>query len=149
MLGLFEEDGKYVEFITQGAKKYAFTEIIKNKDVNQNVKVLKKINEEKSLVMGITVSGVPKRGVNEMNSLLDFKDDLTFHFKNTNKNLLFYCEKMEEEELIDYQGNVTKVTDTSGCCLLPNTYKLSKSLEYAELISDNSSKRALYIEKKK
>lgn len=148
MLGLFEEDAKYEEFISQGAKKYAFTEIIKNKDVNENVKVLKKINEEKSIVMGITVSGVPKRGVKEMNSLSDFKDNLIFQFENTNKNLLFYCENMEEREITDYQGHKTKVTDTSACCLLPNTYKLSKSLEYADLISDNSSKRAIYIENK-
>lgn len=148
MLGLFDEDAEYEEFITQGAKKYAFTEIIKNKDINENVKVIKEIDNEKSLVMGITVSGVPKRGVKEMRSLKDFKDDLTFHFKNTNKNLLFYCENMKEIEIEDYQGHITKINDTSGCCLLPNTYKLSKSLEYAELISDNSSKRAIYIEKK-
>ena len=86
MLGLFAEDAEYQEFITQGAKKYAFTEIIKNKDINENVKVLKEIDTEKSLVMGITVSGVPKKGVVEMNSLEDFKDNLVFHFKNTNKN---------------------------------------------------------------
>ena len=148
MLGLFDEDAEYEEFITQGAKKYAFTEIIKNKNIDENVKVIKQINQEKSLVMGITVSGVPKIGVVAMESLKDFKDNLVFHFENTNKNLLFYCENMEEREIEDYQGHKTIINDTSGCCLLPNTYKLSKSLEYAELISDNSSKRAIYIEKK-
>ena len=33
-----------------------------------------------------------------------------------------------------------------GCCLVPTTYILGKALEYADLISDNSSKRAKYKE---
>ena len=62
---------------------------------------------------------------------------------------MIYCENMEKQKIVDYQGNEYIVCDKTGCCLLPNTYKLSKSLEYAELISDNSSKRAIYIENKK
>jgi hypothetical protein len=33
-----------------------------------------------------------------------------------------------------------------GCCVVPTTYILGKALEYADLISDNSSKRAKFKE---
>ena len=148
MLGVFEKDAEYTEFITHGAKKYAFVEKIKNKELNNNFKKICDIDNENCYAMGITVSGVPKCGVQELNSLDDFKDNLIFHFNTTNKHLLFYCEDMKEIDVIDYQGHKTHINQTCGCCLLPNTYELSKSLEYAELISDNSSKRAIYFEKR-
>lgn len=125
MLGVFDADEHYDRFITQGAKKYAF---------------------EKDGKIGITVAGVPKTGAKQLKKLEDFKDDLVFEFENTNKNLLFYCEDMKEVVIKDYLGKEYKVNDKSGCCLLPNTYKLGKSIEYAELISEKSSKRSIYKE---
>lgn len=125
MLGVFDADEHYDRFITQGAKKYAF-------EIDGKI--------------GITVAGVPKAGAKQLKKLEDFKDDLVFEFENTNKNLLFYCEDMKEVVIKDYLGNEYKVNDKSGCCLLPNTYKLGKSLEYAELISEKSSKRSIYKE---
>ena len=53
---------------------------------------------------------------------------------------------MKEVNITDYLGNEYIVKDKSGCCLLPTTYVLSKSLDYAELISDKSSKRAIFNE---
>lgn len=145
VLGIFEEDAFYKEFKTQGAKKYAFIEEIEKKDINENYKILKE-NENTYDVLGITVAGVPKKGCQVLNNLDEFEDNLIFDFKHTGKNILFYCEDMKPEKITDYQGNIYNVTDISGCCLLPNTYKLGKSLEYSELISDNSSKRAYYLE---
>ena len=124
-LGIFEDDGHYDEFITQGAKKYA----------------IKKDGKIK-----ITVAGVPKKGASALKNLKDFKDDFVFDFKYTNKNLLIYCEEQEEQELIDYLGNKTIVSDKSGCCLIPTTYVLSKALDYASLAGSDSSKRARYKE---
>ena len=124
-LGIFEDDGHYDEFITQGAKKYA----------------IKKDGKIK-----ITVAGVPKKGSSALKNLKDFKDDFVFDFKYTNKNLLIYCEEQEEQELIDYLGNKTIVSDKSGCCLIPTTYVLSKALDYASLVGSDSSKRARYKE---
>lgn len=46
----------------------------------------------------------------------------------------------------DYQGNENQVIDKSGCCMIPTSYILGKALEYAELVSDNSSARAIYKE---
>ena len=53
---------------------------------------------------------------------------------------------MEEQLIRDYLGIEYKATDKTGCCLLPTTYVLGKALEYANLISDNSSSRARYKE---
>ena len=48
--------------------------------------------------------------------------------------------------MTDYKGKKAIVKDKSGCSLIPTTYVLGRSLEYASLISDNSSKRAIYKE---
>ena len=125
MLGVFDHDEHYDKFITQGAKKYAF-----------------EINGE----IGITVAGVPKEGAKALKRLKDFRDDFVFKYEDTNKHLLVYCEEQEETLLVDYQGNECIIKDKTGCCLIPTTYVLGKSLEYANLIDDNSSKRAIYKE---
>ncbi|MEE0137738.1 DNA polymerase [Fusobacterium ulcerans] len=125
MMGLFEKECNYEEFITQGAKKYAY-------------KIDGKIH--------ITVAGIPKKGSSALKSLDDFRDDFVFSYKDTNKNLVMYTEEQSPIEVLDYLGLKYLVTDKSGCCILPNTYKLSKSLDYANLISDDSSKRARYKE---
>ena len=141
MLGLFESETKkhqehtYKEFITQGAKKYAYM----SADLN------KKTGEIKDK-LHITVAGVPKDGAKALKSLDDFKDDFIFDFEYTNKNLLFYTENQFKFEFTDYLGFKYIVSDKSGCCLLPTTYELSKSLDYVNLISDSSSKRARFKE---
>lgn len=125
MMGLFEKECNYEEFITQGAKKYAY-------------KIDGKIH--------ITVAGVPKSGAKALKSLDDFRDDFVFNYNDTNKNLVLYTEEQSPIEVEDYLGLKYLITDKSGCCILPNTYKLSKSLDYANLVSDDSSKRARYKE---
>jgi len=130
LLGLFEMDAHYIEFITQGAKKYAVKKLDKNG------------NEE----IQITVAGVPKKGSSALKDLREFKDDFVFDYKDTGKSSLFYNDDMKPFVLTDYNGIELEVTDRCGCCLVPTTYTLGKSLEYAHLISDESSKRAVYKE---
>lgn len=131
LLGVFESETEgdsqftYSKFITQGAKKYA---------VEQNGKIK------------ITVAGVPKKGAKVLNSLDEFRDDLVFSYEDTGKNLLMYVENQQPFELVDYLGKKSVVKDKSGCCLLPTTYILGKAEEYANLISDESSHRAIYKE---
>ena len=124
-MGLFEKECNYEKFITQGAKKYAY-------------KIDGKIH--------ITVAGIPKKGASALKSLDDFRDDFIFNYSDTSKNLVLYTEEQSPLEVEDYLGLKYLITDKSGCCILPNTYKLSKSLDYANLISDDSSKRARYKE---
>lgn len=126
LLGIFDDDGHYEEFITQGAKKYAYRQ-----------------NGE----LHITVAGVPKAGVKALNNdLNNFVDDLVFNFEDTNKMLLSYCEHQPPVEITDYKGITSIVDDESGCCLVPTTYVLGKALDYAKLLTSNSSKRARYKE---
>ena len=130
LLGVFEcETGKgrsvtYDEFITQGAKKYAY-----------------KVDGE----IHVTVSGVPKSGGAKcLKSLDEFRDDLVFDFEHTNKLTLAYNDNQKPVDITDYLGNKYTVKDKSGVCMLPTTYKLGKALDYAELITDQSTERAKF-----
>jgi hypothetical protein len=130
LLGVFEcETGKgrsvtYDQFITQGAKKYAYS-----------------IDGE----IHITVSGVPKGGGAKcLKSLDEFRDNLVFDFDHTNKLTLAYNDNQHPVEITDYLGNTYTVKDKSGICMLPTTYELGKALDYAELIGENSTERAKF-----
>ena len=133
LLGIFEcETGAgrkytYDRFITQGAKKYCV---------------------EIDGQFEITVSGVPKSGNKCLNRIEDFRDDLVFDYKYTNKQTIMYNDNQLPVDIVDYLGVKYKVDDKSGCCLLPTTYKLGKSLDYANLLTDNSTKRAKFKERR-
>ena len=133
LLGVFDCETKkgdlftYKKFITQGAKKYA------TEDFKGNIK--------------ITVAGVPKKkGAKCIEKIEDFRDNLVFKSSITGKQTLVYLDEQEENTLIDYQGNFYLNTDKTGCCLIPCSYELGKALDYANLISDESSKRAIFKE---
>ena len=87
-----------------------------------------------------------KFGAKALKSIDEFRDDFVFKHKDTNKNLLMYCENQEPFTLVDDDGVEFEVTDKSGCCVIPTTYVLGKAEDYAELISDNSSARAIFQE---
>lgn len=129
LLGIFEcETGAgrqytYDKFITQGAKKYCV---------------------EIDGQLEITVSGVPKSGNRCLSRIEDFRDDLVFDYKYTNKQTIMYNDNQVPVDIVDYLGVKYKVDDKSGCCLLPTTYKLGKSLDYANLLTDNSTNRAKF-----
>lgn len=136
-LGVFDSDGHYEEFITQGAKKYAYRQF-------ENVYKFKN-NKDYSFKhehnLHITVSGVPKKGVIALkNDISNFKDDLVFDYKDTGKNMLYYCEEQQPCELTDENGVSMIVNEKSGCCIVPATYNLSKSLVYAEKVGDSSTR---------
>ena len=76
----------------------------------------------------------------------EFKDNFVFQNKYTGKNLLIYNDEMEEFEIRDYKNKKYKSREKYGCCLVPTTYELGKSEEYAYLLSDDSSARAIYAE---
>ena len=145
ILGVFDNDGEYEDFITQGAKKYAVTKWIDKTKVKDDMNV-QETTDKKAKILEITVAGVPKSGALGLKDISEFKDDFVFEFKYTNKNLLMYCENQEAISIEDYQKNKYTVCDRSGCCLVPTTYVLGKALEYCELLSDDSSKRAVYKE---
>lgn len=126
-LGIFEYEETYKEFITKGAKKYAYRDS-KNE-------------------LHITVSGVPKSGVKDLeNDIKNFKNDLVFNFSNTDKYTIVYNDNQEKINVTDYQGNTEEINQKRGAILLPAQYKLSMSMEYMSLLSDFSEKRNLFKE---
>ncbi len=125
-LGVFEKDAFYLEFITQGAKKYAY------KDTDNKIH--------------ITVAGVPKKGAEELKDLNDFRDNFVFHYEYTDKHFIEYNDNQISVEMTDYLGNICIVKDKSGACLLPCEYELGKSMDYMELITDKHSKYSVYKE---
>ena len=141
MLGIFEHEGKkynkytYEKFITQGAKKYAYEE----RELNEDTKKYK--NE-----IHITVSGVPKKAKVGLKRLEDFKDNYVFKYEDTNKHTLFYVDDQQPFYLTDYLGNKCLINDTSGICLVPTSYTLGKAIDYMNLLTDETSKRSIYIE---
>ena len=133
LLGVFENETKegdkytYEKFITQGAKKYA---------VIQDGKIK------------ITVAGVPKKeGAKCLKRLEDFRDNLEFKSSITKKQTLIYLDDQKENIVIDKDGKEYINKDKTGCSLIPCTYTLGKAIDYANLISDESTKRAIYKEK--
>lgn len=125
-IGLFDFDGFYKEFKTLGAKKYSYID----KDNN----------------IHITVSGVPKKGATALKNLDEFRNDFIFEYKYTGKNLIVYNDEQQEFNLSDYDGIKYLVKDRYGICIIPTTYKLGISDDYANLISDESSKHAIFEE---
>ena len=127
-LGLFELDAEYQKLVCQGAKKYAYIKKGKNE-------------------IEITVAGVPKEGAKALHSLEEFKDDFIFDFKFTNKNIAYYLDDMQEIELTDYEGNKELLKNKYGIAIVPTTYTLGKAEEFCELLTDESSSRAIYNER--
>ncbi len=142
MLGLFEKEGEpynkytYDEFITQGAKKYAIKTKKKDKDTGELVDVIK-----------ITVAGVPKdKGARALHNLNDFRDNFIFKASDTEKQSIIYIDSQQYNKVVDVDGVEYMNTDLTGCCMIPCSYELGKSLDYCELLTDNSSKRAVFRE---
>ena len=135
LLGVFDCETKkgdkftYKKFITQGAKKYATEDFLGN--------------------INITVAGVPKeKGAKALKKIEDFRDNFEFKGGITDKQTLIYLDEQEESDIIDCEGNIYHNTDRTGCAMIPCSYILGKALDYADLISDESSKRAIYKEEK-
>ena len=51
---------------------------------------------------------------------------------------------MIEFNLKDYKGNSEKINEKYGCVLVPTTYTLNKSEDYVNMLTENSSRRAVF-----
>lgn len=95
----------------------------------------------------ITVSGVPKSGAKALkNDLNNFTDNLLFKYEDTGKNMLMYNDTQDDIIIKDFQGNIDKIIQRSGVAIVPATYELNKSIEYADFLDENSEARAIYKE---
>ena len=121
-LGLWENDGTYEEFITLGAKRYAYRE-----------------NGE----LHITVSGVNKKsGVNALkNDINNFSNNLLFNYDDCGKLVMTYLNDMSSITLQDgYTSNYKY-----GINARPTTYKMSLTDDYIDLIDTINDKPHLKI----
>lgn len=78
--------------------------------------------------------------------LNNFTDNLLFKHEDTGKNMIMYNDAQEDFKIIDYQGNIDKIIQHKGACIVPATYELNKSIEYADFLDENSEERSIYIE---
>lgn len=118
-MGVFEYEGTYDQFITQGAKRYAY--VMDGK-------------------MGVTVSGVskkinPKTGipitVEELKDLKNFKDGMIWH--ESAASLTVY----NDDDNFYYQVDEDRgVMITPNIAILPNTYQMGFSKDYTALLQD-------------
>lgn len=115
-IGIFEDDGKYEEFITLGAKRYAF---------------------KKDGKLNITVSGVSKKtGAKALNnSLKNFNENLEFNYDESGKLISTYLNNQS-----DIVWNVGECDEYSskykyGINMQPTTYTMSITDEYLDLMA--------------
>lgn len=118
-MGVFEYEGTYDQFITQGAKRYAYV-----------------IDGQ----MGVTVSGVSKEinpetgipiAVEELKDLKNFKDGMIWH--ESAGSLSVYNDDDNFYYPVDAERGVMI---TPNIAILPNTYQMGFSKDYTALLQD-------------
>ncbi|MBO7731060.1 MAG: hypothetical protein J6S67_00855 [Methanobrevibacter sp.] len=119
-IGLFEDDGHYDQFITQGAKRYAY--LIGDK-------------------MGITVAGVSKKinedtgisfAVEELQSLERFRPGMVW--SKAGGTISVY----NDVDNIKYTDPITGkcIEITKNVAIVPSTYEMSYSKDYCKLLNE-------------
>ena len=120
-IGLFEDDGHYQKFITQGAKRYAY--------IKDNGK------------MGVTVSGVTKKinektgisfAVEELGTLERFRPGMIW--KEAGGTMAVY----NDNDNFDYTDSETgkTVRITKNVAIIPSTYEMTYSKDYKLLLTN-------------
>lgn len=127
-LGEYESDGVYKQFITHGAKKYAFSKFSDRAEWIEYI--LNKDNSFKPYI-GITVSGINKKtGAEAIHELEDFYIGKEFTTKQAGKLIAYYNDKQESIKFSDGW----KETGKYGICLQPTTYKLGITDDYRDYV---------------
>lgn len=120
-IGVFESDGHYQQFITQGAKRYAYI--------------------DDSGKMGVTVAGVSKQineetgitfAVEELKTLKRFKPGMKWEKAGGTQAVY------NDADDIMYQDSETgkEVHITKNVAIIPTTYVMTHSRDYALLLHD-------------
>lgn len=122
-LGIWEYDCEYSQFIARGAKKYAYK--YSNAAVNGSHRG----------ELGVTVAGLSKklgaRYLEENGGLEAFKIGAIWDEHRSGRLKAKYN---DEVQLLEMEHDGHKIELTSNVALLPTTYKLGYSKDYAELM---------------
>ena len=120
-IGVFEFDGHYKQFITQGAKRYAYIDDDNKMHVTVSG-VTKKVNEE---------TGIPF-AVEELKTLTRFKPGMIW--RKAGGTAAVY----NDNDDFDYEDPETgkKVHIGKNVAIIPSTYEMTYSRDYAKLLYD-------------
>lgn len=119
-LGHWEIDGRYKEFKTLGAKRYAY-------------------EDDKGL--HITIAGVnPKKGVKALSCVDDLKKNMRFGYAECGKMTSYHMDCMVPVEFIDSQGKPWSGHQKHGIALVPTVYNLSIDPAFESLYEQDLEK---------
>lgn len=115
-IGFFEFDGEYSEFITHGAKKYAYRNASDN-------------------TLHITVSGVSKKGVSALyNDIHNFTKNFRWGYSESGKLMHTYIDNQDPVTFTDKDGNIYTTHNKHAVVLQPTSYTLGLTPYYEMLI---------------
>ena len=109
-MGVYESDGEYSEFVTLGAKKYAYVE---------------------DGELHVTVSGVSKKnGAKELGDIRNFKEGFIFSAAGGTESVY-----NDTPEITEYEIDGHKLHIISNVVIKDSTYTLGTTAEYKKLIT--------------
>lgn len=120
ILGTYDREHDYDEFVTLGAKRYAF-----------------KIDGK----IGITVSGVNKKAASQLTSLEEFTPQLEFDEEHCGKTIMTYLVNMPECVWNKGQPDEFRANYRYGIHAQETTYKMTLDKDYYKLIMNNLNNR--------
>ncbi len=130
-IGAYEDDGDYEEFVTTGAKKYAYRENGK---------------------LHITISGVNKNtGITRLHDDINtfLEDDLTFDYNQSGRLIHYYLDNQPHFTFTDIDGNKYNSKLNYGIVLQPTTYTMGVTDNYLTLLQLYEKERAIANGKQK
>lgn len=131
-LGHFEKERDYEAFITQGAKRYAYTygEIYEHDELQYNI-------HKGDIINYCTVSGVNKKfGGKAIKHLEDFIQDFVFDYEYCKRLIMTYMCDNPPVLWNENQNDEYLSTEQYGVNSMPSTYSMSLGAEFTQLLSD-------------
>lgn len=122
-LGIFDDDGQYKKFKTLGAKKYCYVD-----------------NDDK---LHMTVSGVRKSAVSQLQGIEDFKDGIVFDVEHAQKLIMTYVDDMPPIVWNKGQYDEFHSNYKYGICAQPTTYSLGVTDDYESILTMVQNKRGV------
>lgn len=120
-LGVYENDGEYLEFKTLGAKRYAYKKFDK---------------EENKVITRITISGVKKSAHTILkDDLNNFKNEMKFPRDISGKTIAIRNFNQPKLEWVDYKGKKYLSTQKYGATIRKSSYNLTMADEFISILS--------------
>lgn len=113
-LGEYAIEEVYRKFVTLGAKRYCY--------------------EDENGELHITVSGVSKSAVSQLESIYDFKDGYFFDEKHTKKMIMHHLDNQPQCVWNKGQYDEFESNYVYGICAQPTGYSLDLTKDYRELV---------------